>query len=385
MEIKGNISKVYQGDGEANKDTLKRFKFHISAGDNPHNVSAEQVGAYTKEDVDEKLENKVDKQTLTAHTENTKNPHAVTAEQVGTYRKENVFNKGEIVNRENTLRGEWKSDVSVAKSGVYIELKAYVENRISQLIDGAPEALDTLKEIADALENGDDIVKELISIIYTKEEADARFSLIGHNHPIASGQSNEGISQFEIEEISGNFKSFNNGVIEVSGKTLLGFLSLDYYTNATAQFKLLSGTAKVYYGIDSGVLGGGVGGFDVTSVVLTPEESVTVNAKDSITSLVDLGGTRFSENCLIIIEAIDAKIAVEAYKKSVYSNGFMSGEDAEKLQNTYDKEEIDSMLSGGGLGGEYYTKEEIDNKIGSIDTALDELHAYATSLIGGEA
>ena len=144
---------------------------------------------------------------------------------------------------------------------------------------------------------------------------------------------------------SNNFKSFKNGVIEVSGKTLLGFLSMDYYTNATAQFKLLSGTANVYYGIECGMLGGG-GGFDVTSVVLTTEESVTVNSKGSITSLVDLGGATFSENCLIIIEAVDAKIVVEAYKKSVYSDGFMSGEDAEKLQNTYTKDETDALLGG---------------------------------------
>ena len=231
---------------------------------------------YTKDEVDEKLENKSNKQTVTAHTENLKNPHGVTAEQVGAY------------------------------------TKAEIDDKINH-----------------------------------------------HDHHFAGGYSAEGVSQFEIEEISGNFKSFNNGVIEVSGKTLLGFLSMDYYTNATAQFKLLSGTANVYYGIEYGMLGGG-GGFKATSVVLTTEESVTVNAKGSITSLVDLGGATFSENCLIIIEAVDAKIVVEAYKKSVYSDGFMTGEDKEKPDN-------------------------LEEKIGDIDTALDELHAYAQALIGGEA
>lgn len=33
----------------------------------------------------------------------------------------------------------------------------------------------------------------------------------------------------------------------------------------------------------------------------------------------------------------------------------------------------------------YYTKHEVDSKIGDIDSALDELHGYAASLIGGGA
>ena len=44
----------------------------------------------------------------------------------------------------------------------------------------------------------------------------------------------------------------------------------------------------------------------------------------------------------------------------IYSDGFMSGEQAERLDN-------------------------LDTKIGNIDAALDELHNYATSLIGGDA
>lgn len=31
----------------------------------------------------------------------------------------------------------------------------------------------------------------------------------------------------------------------------------------------------------------------------------------------------------------------------------------------------------------YYTKDEIDNTVGDIETALDELHNYAQAIIGG--
>ena len=47
-------------------------------------------------------------------------------------------------------------------------------------------------------------------------------------------------------------------------------------------------------------------------------------------------------------------------QRYVYSDGFMSGEQAERLDN-------------------------LETKIGDIDSALDELHGYAASLIGGGA
>ena len=45
-------------------------------------------------------------------------------------------------------------------------------------------------------------------------------------------------------------------------------------------------------------------------------------------------------------------------------------------------------FSGGGGGGSvdlsnYYTKDEIDNQIGDIETALDNIIAIQNSLIGG--
>lgn len=52
------------------------------------------------------------------------------------------------------------------------ELSGYVDTRIEQLIDGAPQALDTLKEIADKLKDQDDAVAAIISAI--TEETSAR-------------------------------------------------------------------------------------------------------------------------------------------------------------------------------------------------------------------
>lgn len=45
---------------------------------------------------------------------------------------------------------------------------ADIETAINNLIDGAPEALDTLKEIADVLKNNDDVVAQIINTLATK-------------------------------------------------------------------------------------------------------------------------------------------------------------------------------------------------------------------------
>ena len=49
-----------------------------------------------------------------------------------------------------------------------IKAKTYTDNRISNLINGAPETLDTLKEVADAIKENEDIVDALNKAISNK-------------------------------------------------------------------------------------------------------------------------------------------------------------------------------------------------------------------------
>lgn len=56
---------------------------HLGRTDNPHAVTAAQVGAYTTGQVDAALATKADAAQLAAHAGDTGNPHAVTAAQVG--------------------------------------------------------------------------------------------------------------------------------------------------------------------------------------------------------------------------------------------------------------------------------------------------------------
>lgn len=53
---KGNLSKTYQGKYVADEETLNSIEAHLNAkAGNPHKVTASDVGAYTKEEVDGKI------------------------------------------------------------------------------------------------------------------------------------------------------------------------------------------------------------------------------------------------------------------------------------------------------------------------------------------
>lgn len=57
--------------------------------------------------------------------------------------------------------------------------------------------------------------------------------------------------------------------------------------------------------------------------------------------------------------------------------------DWEPIEITYSKDTIDYILDTKADKETSYTKDEVDNLIGDIDSALDELHNYAQALIGG--
>ncbi|KHE76801.1 hypothetical protein [Lactococcus lactis] len=64
---------------------------HVNNKANPHSVTASQVGAYTKDESDQKLA--AQKQAIDSHVNNKSNPHTVTASQVGAYSKQEIDTK----------------------------------------------------------------------------------------------------------------------------------------------------------------------------------------------------------------------------------------------------------------------------------------------------
>ena len=95
---------------------------------------------------------------LSFHRSDTGNPHAVTKSQVGL---SEVDNTADISKPVSTLQQQ-------AIDAAYAGSNAYTDAKIAELIDGAPSTLDTLGEIAQALQEGGGISDALDAAIGTK-------------------------------------------------------------------------------------------------------------------------------------------------------------------------------------------------------------------------
>ena len=95
---------------------------------------------------------------LSFHRSDTGNPHAVTKSQVGL---SEVDNTADISKPVSTLQQQ-------AIDTAYAGSNAYTDAKIAELIDGAPSTLDTLGEIARALQEGGGISDALDAAIGTK-------------------------------------------------------------------------------------------------------------------------------------------------------------------------------------------------------------------------
>lgn len=98
------------------------------------------------------------KESLNEHILSKNNPHGITKSQLGL---SNVNNTSDIDKPVSTAQQE-AIDTALAQSNYYTDAK------LADLIDGAPETLDTLKEVADAIAENETVVELLNAAIGTK-------------------------------------------------------------------------------------------------------------------------------------------------------------------------------------------------------------------------
>lgn len=97
--------------------------------------------------------------------------------------------------KESTTGSQAKADKALA------DAKSYADTKISSLVNGAPEQLDTLKELADAIEGNQAGVSDLLSQIGTKANTTyvnaelAKKADVGHTHNYAPTSHNHNSSQ----------------------------------------------------------------------------------------------------------------------------------------------------------------------------------------------
>lgn len=162
---------------------IQKMIRHLIDFMNPHKVNKEQVGlgnvpnvitndqTPTYEEAEE-FENissgeklsiafgKIQKaiSSLLGHINNFDNPHKITKSQI---QLGNVDNTSDVDKPVSTAQQK-------AIDGAYANSNKYTDQKIADLINGAPETMDTLKEVADAIEKNKSVVEALDKSIGTK-------------------------------------------------------------------------------------------------------------------------------------------------------------------------------------------------------------------------
>lgn len=162
---------------------IQKMIRHLIDFMNPHKVNKEQVGlgnvpnVITNDQIPtyeeaEEFENissgeklsiafgKIQKaiSSLLGHINNFDNPHKTTKSQI---QLGNVDNTSDVDKPVSTAQQK-------AIDGAYANSNKYTDQKIAYLINGAPETMDTLKEVADAIEKNKSVVEALDKSIGTK-------------------------------------------------------------------------------------------------------------------------------------------------------------------------------------------------------------------------
>ena len=245
--------------------------------------------------------------------------------------------------------------------------KTEVDEKISALVNGAPETADTLKELSDLIGSNSDAMDLLNSAIgskanssdvYTKEEVDGKIPNVENKADKATTLAGYGIEDaYTKTEVDGM-------IPDISGKAN----SSDVYTKAEVDEKIPDVSGKA----DKSTTLEGYGIEDAYTKTEVDEKIPDVeNKADKATTLAGYG----IEDAYTKTE-VDGKIPNVENKadKATTLAGY-------GIQDAYTKSEVDSKIpdiSGKADADNVYTKEEVDGKIPNVENKADK----ATTLAG---
>ena len=245
--------------------------------------------------------------------------------------------------------------------------KTEVDEKISALVNGAPETADTLKELSDLIGSNSDAMDLLNSAIgskanssdvYTKEEVDGKIPNVENKADKATTLAGYGIEDaYTKTEVDGM-------IPDISGKAN----SSDVYNKTEIDEKIPDVSGKA----DRSTTLEGYGIEDAYTKTEVDEKIPDVeNKADKATTLAGYG----IEDAYTKTE-VDGKIPNVENKadKSTTLAGY-------GIQDAYTKSEVDSKIpdiSGKADADNVYTKEEVDGKIPNVENKADK----ATTLAG---
>lgn len=181
--VKKSVINDEEIESAIESNIIQKMIRHLTDFMNPHKVNKEQVGLGNVPNVTtddqtptyeeaEEFENissgeklsiafgKIQKaiSSLLGHINNFDNPHKTTKSQI---QLGNVDNTSDVDKPVSTAQQK-------AIDGAYANSNKYTDQKIADLINGAPETMDTLNEVADAIEKNKSVVEALDKSIGTK-------------------------------------------------------------------------------------------------------------------------------------------------------------------------------------------------------------------------
>lgn len=204
------------------------FSFQKPVSEEKYNISVFNTNMDLIDSVLNRIEKKNEsqdgllatKESVQAHATDHANPHAVSKEQVG------------LGNADNT--SDMDKPVSVAQQSAILDAVTrsgtYTDRKIADLINGAPETLDTLKEIADAITENETVADAINEAIGKKADKEA----LGAYLPLTGGTITKGGNvPLVISNDGGNYL----GVILKADSNAFGESNIRLTSEATSSEK----------------------------------------------------------------------------------------------------------------------------------------------------
>ena len=166
----------------------------------------------------------------------------------------------EIGNVDNT--SDMDKPVSTAQQQAlatqYQQLTGYTDQKIADLIGGAPETLDTLKEVADAIEENESVVTALDAAIGRKADQTDLDDHTGNNtiHVTADDKAELAALRGDVTEINSNIADLKKSVADGKSAIASAITSKGVSTAADAAYSVMVNNIRsitVSLGLNTGV------------------------------------------------------------------------------------------------------------------------------------
>ena len=215
------------------------------------------------------------------------------------------------------------------------ELMSYTDEQILDLINGAPEGMDTFREVADKFDTTDEAISALQELIATKLDATVfNEHAANTNNPHSVTAAQIGLSRVENKSSA----TIRGEITADNVKNALGYTPLESINDATTSAAGLMSAA------DKSKLDGIVDGAEVNQNAFTTVSvnDVLISADSKTDTLTMVAGT----NVTITPDATNDKITISS-KDTTYSEATTS---TAGLMSASDKSKLDGIADGAEPG-----------------------------------